>query len=551
MLAGHALAHLLKAEGIPWVTGVSGESFLPFLDGMRAVELPFLWTVHESGATFLASAYARASGRPAVVAVTRGPGAANALIGVHEAWQAGAPMVVIVGQVETGLRGRSVLQEMEFTDVFRSVTKAVHEVTRPDRVAPAVAAALRQACLGRPGPVMVSVAGDHFFGQVPENPPGAAPRFSAPERGVLSQAQASRLIEAIRNARRCLLIAGADFANGRHAERLLAFARATGAAVMGGHAFPDVLASHEPQYLGVSTIRSSGVLRKALEEADLLIALCHRFGDRVTQGFVPLRGRLIAIAPAAEAAWDAYPGIEFLLADPVEALAQLASGPFEQTAAAVARAQWVAGLRRALDAESAALLEEERRNAQGIPFASLLEALDRMLPAASSIVSDAGTFNDWIVRYLPFRDGRTYHGPLSGSMGFGVPAALGVQMARRDPRTVVMTGDGGFLMTGMELATAVRLSLPVTVIVFNNRIWGSIAYHQDRHFPGARFAVDLPDVSFVEIARGLGAEGYRASNVAELAEHLPRALAAKGPALIEVMTDPARPSPVYYEKAHG
>lgn len=547
--AGHALARALKAQGMPWVTGVSGESFLPFIDGLREVGLPFVQTVHESGATFLAVGFARSTGSPALVAVTRGPGVANALIGVHEAQQAGAPMVVIVGQVETSVRGRGVMQEVEVTDIFRSTAKAVHEVTRPERLVPAVCAALRESQLGRPGPVVVSVPSDLFFDLVDETAlptPGVTGRLFA---GPLSGARLDDIARSMSLSRRGLIVAGADFANGRGMTRLAALAEATGFGVVGGHAYPDVLETATPRFLGASTVRSSRILRQALQQSDLIISLGHRLGDRTTQGYSALAGRLIAIDPFPSVGWDEYLNVELVAADPATAVAQLLSqlGSSSNTAAAADRMHWTSASRSGLDAERAAILERERRTASGVPFAFVVEALDRSLVAESSIVSDSGTFSEWIVRFLPFRDGRTYHGPISGAMGFSIGAAIGTQLARGGPRTVAMIGDGGFLMAGLELSTAVRLALPLTVIVFNNQIWGSIALHQDQKFPGKRHGVGLPAVSFAAIARGMGAEAFLASRSSDLESNLSRALHADGPAVLEVMTDPRRPSPAYYE----
>jgi acetolactate synthase I/II/III large subunit len=545
--AGHALARLLQREHVPWVTGVAGESFLPLLDGMREERLPFLQTVHEAGATFLATAYARASGSPAVVAVTRGPGASNALIGVHEAWEANASIVLLVGQIETSMRGRSVLQEMDICDVFRSTVKEVHEVTRPDRVVSSMAAALRQSRMGRPGPVVVSVPSDHFAAQIEESDLRSLPAGLS-TAGVLSETQLRDLTDALSGASRALLIVGAAFANGRAATVLQQFVQTTGIALIGGHVFPDVVDPDVAQFLGASTVRSSTAISAALREADVVLALGHRLGDRVTQGYVSLSGRLIVIDAAPTVGWDEYLGVELLVADPVAVLLQLeARLRHTEPSKRSERIRWVAEKRSQLVSEAKSILEEERRAAAGVPFATVIDAVDCVLPDGSSVVSDAGTFNEWIVRFLPFRKGRTFHGTISGAMGFGVPAAIGVQLAKRDRRTIVFCGDGGFLMTGLELSTAVRLALPITVVVFNNGIWGTVALHQDATFPGNRYAVDLPpQVSFVALAKGMGAEAFLVSRIADLQEVLRHALHVTGPALVEVITDPRWPSPTNY-----
>ncbi|TAM91108.1 thiamine pyrophosphate-binding protein [bacterium] len=548
MLAGHAMAALLHEYDIPWVAGVSGESFLPLLDGMRNESLPFLSTCHESGAAFLAVGYARASGRPGVIAVTRGPGASNALIGVHEASQANVPLVVLVGQLESGFRGRRALQEMEYTDVFRSAAKDVFEVTRPDQAPAAILAALRKAVTEPAGPVVVSIPADHFYGEVDEAAQTRLPQTPA-RHGVLSRAALDTIVAMIQGARRGAIICGADLAGGAAAEALDALAQRSGFGVLGGHAFPDVLPPDHPSWLGCSTIRGPRAVKQLLREADVLLVLGHRLGDRVTQGYLPLTARIAIVQPAPDIGWDEYLAAEFYYADPVAAVAQiserLAQSHDDREAEREARTAWVRSSRHALALEKQEIIAAEAREAGGVPFGAILEILDGALPDDANVVSDAGSFNDWFVRYFPFRAQRRYFGPLSGSMGYALPAAQGVQLALRGTRTVALVGDGAFLMTGLELATAVRLRLPITVVVFKNGIWGSIALHQDARFPGRRFAVDLPQPSFAALAESLGARGFSAQTTEEFSAAM-EAACAGGPSLVEVTTDAVRPSPNSY-----
>ncbi len=547
-LAGHAAARALKAAGVPHVAGVAGESYLPLLDGLRGEGIPFISVGHESGATFLSSAFARVAGRAAVVAVTRGPGASNALIGIHEAAQAGAPVVLVVGQLESGIRGRRALQEMEHAQLFASVAKATFEVSAPEQVAPSLLAALRRAELGRPGPVVVSVPADHFFGAVEREGPAALPeRTPVP---LLAPEAVARIAALVRAARRGLFVTGAAFAGGAHAQLLGRLAERTGFGVVGGHAFPDALDTSDPSWIACSTIRGPAVLKRALQDADVIVLLDHWLGDRVTQGYLPLAATIAAVSAAPEVGWDEYLGASVYAGDPVAAVAQLDEALGGAVEGADARRAWSAGVRVELARARDAILAESRTIGDGaVPFAELLEALDAQLPADVTLVSDAGSFNDWIVRYLPFCRGRRYLGTLSGSMGFGVPAAIGVQLARPEGRAVALVGDGGFLMTGLELATAVRLGLPLTVLLFRNRLWGSIAIHQDRSFPGRRFGVELPDVSFAGIARSLGASGVAVSDRSALGPALAEAFASAGPSLVEIATDPLRPSPSSFERA--
>ncbi|MGH7707500.1 MAG: thiamine pyrophosphate-binding protein, partial [Vulcanimicrobiaceae bacterium] len=344
MLAGHGMAAVLRAHGIPWVAGVSGESFLPLLDGLRRESLPFISTCHEGGAAFLAVGYARASGRPGVVAVTRAPGASNALIGIHEALQANVPLVVIVGQLESRVRGRRALQEMEYTSVLRTTTKDVFEVTRPDQAPDAVLAALRKATTEPAGPVVISIPADHFYGEIDASALPHLPK-SAPTRGTLSNAATGELATFIANARRGVIICGERFAGHRAAEALGRLAERSGFGVLGGHAFPDVLSPEHPQWLGCSTIRGPQAMRKLLGEADAILVLDHRLGDRVTQGYLPFAARIAVVQSAADLGWDEYLNAEFHYADPVDAVQRLTDRLAQIQDAAPACAERIAWVR--------------------------------------------------------------------------------------------------------------------------------------------------------------------------------------------------------------
>jgi acetolactate synthase-1/2/3 large subunit len=356
-------------------------------------------------------------------------------------------------------------------------------------------------------------------------------------------------LEAVADAKRGLFIVGGAFAGGRLAALIGRVATTTGFGVVGGHAFPDALPSEHPQWLGCSTIRGSRALKETLAQADTIVLLDQWLGDRVTQGYLPLGARIVAVTAAPDVGWDEYLSAEILAASPEGALLQLDAGLASQVNGAADRARWVADRRDSLAAERDQILNATTKSTPRgrIPFKAIVEVLDRTLPPDVTLVSDAGSFNDWIMRYLPFRDGRRYLGTLSGSMGFGVPGAIGVQLSGVTKRTVALVGDGGFLMTGLEAATIASLRPPVTIVVFRNDVWGSIALHQDRHFPGQRFGTGLPPVSYAGLAKAMSLPAYTAATEAELHAALQSAFALDGPSLLEVLTDPERPSPSYYE----
>lgn len=551
-MAGHAAAKTLRELQIPWVAGVAGESFLPLLDGLREEEIPFVQTAHEAGAVFAAIGHARASGDVGVVAVTRGPGAANALIGIHEAFQGDTPLVILVGQIESAYRGRGALQEMEFTQVFASAAKATFEVTQPDQLVSSILAATRKAQLGRPGPVIVSIPADHFYAKVERNHVQAVIPRPVATLGELTGASVSQIGDAMLNARKGLIIVGQSFRQHRYADLLANVSEASGFGVLGGHAFLDVMPAEHPLSLGTSTIRSSSWIARALEEADTVVVVDHRLGDRVTQTYSQITGEIIRIASYHDIGWDEYLTAQLFTSDPIVAMQQL----YEALRSSRGndrrlknRVDWITGIKSNLSEEEESVLAEsrsevDRRNI--VPFSALIQELDRLLPDQASVVSDAGSFNDWFTRYLRFPTGREYYGPLSGSMGFALPASIGVQLSHPRSRTVVLVGDGGFLMTGMELSTLSRLGASVTVCVFRNDVWGSIALHQDKVFPGNRFGVELKNPDYAQLSRSFGIPAWKVEAEASLGQALQAALDTSGPSLIEVSTDPHKTAPSCY-----
>jgi acetolactate synthase-1/2/3 large subunit len=554
VLAGVAAAFALQAAGVAWVSGVPGESFLPLLEGLRLSRLPFIATSHESGAVFMASAYSRATGRPSVVSVTRGPGAANALIGIHEAFQANAPVVLIVGQVDSAVRHRGAMQEMEISDVFRSVAKAVVEVTSPERLAPSLLAALRKSALDTPGPIVVSVPKDVFYGEVPATKYDTAMRLGVAGGRLSSEVfehDVDRLLDMIRGAKRGLIVAAAGFAQDDAAVGLSRLARASGFGVIGAHGHPDILPIDDPSWLGCSTIRSPGHVRDTLVDADVIFFFGGSLDDRTTQGYRTMPASTAVVMDCPAVGWDEYLDARLIRADPVRMAERLAARlemepghPGRQQ-----RIEWTIHRRNVgrdmrLDVLAAAADEGLATN-----FPAILDAIDRTLPADCWVVGDAGSCTDWIVHYLPFPSGRRYCGTASGSMGFGVPAAIGLQLARPKSRALVITGDGGFLMSCAEIATLAQLDLPITVVVCANQVQGSIAIHQDRVFPGRRHGVFLPKVSHAGMAEAMGVASTQATSVTELASALATSSRSSSPFLIEVQTDPEALSPIYYEES--
>ncbi|MFW6639812.1 thiamine pyrophosphate-dependent enzyme [Nocardiopsis algeriensis] len=534
--AARAVTEVLAAAGIRRCYTVPGESFLELTDavdrhpGMRLVS-----TRHEGGAGFMAEAEAKLTGVPAVAAATRGPGAANLAVAVHTAHQDSTPMVVFLGQAETDRLGREAFQEVDLTAFYAPITKWSTTVHRADRLAETTARAVRVATAGRPGPVAVAVPGDLFGQRVGRRkafPPAAPPR---PPLGTeVRDRLASWLVRAVRP----VIIAGGGVRGAE--EDLVRVAERFGTGVYAAWRRQDVFPNDHPLHLGHLGLGSPPETLAALEGADAVLVVGCRLSETTTQGYRlpdPARARVaqIDIDPGqVGAVTDLWLGA---VADAGTALRELAGAPvrapFRDWSAA--RRLWV---------ESTAVPEEVAgHSGPGLHPWAVVAAMREVLPRDTVVTNDAGNFASFLHRGWWFRRPRTQLAPTSGAMGYAVPAAVGAKLARPDRTVVAVAGDGGALMTGQELETAVREGAPVTVVVFQNGLYGTIAMHQARELgrlAGTRISGPLDLAGY---ARSLGARGATVHTREELADALAQAVAADLPTLVDVRTDPEVISP--------
>ncbi|MFD0802795.1 thiamine pyrophosphate-dependent enzyme [Streptomonospora algeriensis] len=538
--AAEEVADVLAAAGIRRCYTVPGESFLELADAVEQHgDMRLVSTRHENGAAFMAEAEAKLTGVPAVAAATRGPGAANLAVGVHTARQDSTPMVVFLGQVTSDLLGREAFQEVDLTAFYAPLTKWATTVTRADRLAEVTAQALRVATTGRPGPVAVAVPGDLFGQRVPPDPklPG-----TEPPRPPLGEDDRDRLAEWLVTAERPVIVAGGGTRSAR--EELVACAERYNVGVYTSWRRQDVFPNDHPLYLGHLGLGCPEPVLRTLEEADAVLVVGSRLSEITSQTY-----RL----PTA-----AGPG-------PDSPVAQIDIDPDQVGAVTGVWLGAVADARLALDALAAlpvAAPDRDYGEAHDVwertstapadaathpgglmhPWA-VVEAMRKALPEDSVITNDAGNFAGFLHRGWAYRHPRTQLAPTSGAMGYPVPAAVPASVTAPHRTVVAAAGDGGVLMTGQELETAVRLGLPITVVVFQNGLYGTIAMHQAREL-GRRAGTDISGpLDLASYARGLGALGATATNPVELADALDAALAAELPTLIDVRTDPDVISP--------
>jgi len=527
--AGYAAVEVLARAGVRRFYAVPGESFLEVLDAVeRHPELSLISTRHESGAGFMAEADAKLTGVPAVAMATRGVGASNLAIGVHTAMQDSTPMVVLLGHVESGFLGREAFQEIDLAAFYGPITKWASVVHRADRVVEHIERGLNIATSGRPGPVMIALPEDVGGEDVPFPPQtSAAPR----PRPAPDPEEVRYIANRLGEAQRPVIIVGEGAREAR--DELVAFAQAFNTGVYAAFRRQDVFPNEHPLYLGHLTLATPPETLRALEEADLVLVVGCRMDEVTTQSYELPRSDQVVIRI------DADPG---------------AAAPFERTIVADARSTLSAliariptpGQGRDWGTAHRAYLESSSipagRPAEGIDPAQVVAALRVALPEDALLANDAGNFAGFVHRYWRYNHPRTQLAPANGAMGYGVPAAVAAKLAAPERTVVACCGDGGFLMTGQELETAVRLGAQILVVVFRNGMHGTIAMHQAREL-GRTAGTRIGEVDLASFARSLGAQGYTVEDAEDLGPALEQALASNTAALVDVVTDPDLISP--------
>ncbi len=521
---------LLVAAGVRRAYTVPGESFLPLLDAFdRHPDIALVSTRHESGAAFMAEADAKLTGVPAVVLATRAVGAANAAIGVHTADQDSTPMVVLLGQVESANLGREAFQEVDLPRFYTELTKWSATASAAAEIPALVTRALHLATTGRPGPTMLALPSDLLTADVVDIPSTPDPEAA----GVSLEADAAAIAEALSGARAPVVIAGGGAQGAR--EQLVAVVERFGCGVYAAFRRQDVFPNDHPGYCGVLTIGTAPETLAALREADVVLAVGTRLSEITTQGYRLPRPdqRLLQIDIEPRSIGAVLPIETGMVADAAAALdAVLAHAPRDAPAR-----DWSAAHRAFVQASTPTWSE-----GPGIHPAAVMAALARAFPADTIVANDAGNFSAFAHRYWRFTQPRTQLGPTSGAMGYGVPAAIAAALAAPGREVLALAGDGGFLMSGQELETGVRLGLAFTVVVFRNGLYGTIALHQARDL-GRTAAVAIGDVDVAGLARAYGAAAWCPATLAELDVALAEARTCGRPAVVDVVTDPDVLSP--------
>ena len=536
-IGGHILADQLRIQGVDLAFGVPGESYLALLDGLYDVpEVRFVVCRHEGGAAMMAEAYGKLTGKPGVCMVTRGPGATNASPGLHIGFQDSTPMVLLVGQVGRAMSEREAFQEIDYRRAFGQMAKWVGQIEQADRIPEMISHAFHLATSGRPGPVVLALPEDMLRDPSPAADAAAAQRIQAhpgPEQMVA-------LRELLAGAKRPLVLLGGGGWSARAVTDIRAFVEANELPAAVTFRCQDRIDNGHPNYAGHVGIRIDPRLTRRVQEADLLLVVGARLGEMTTGGYglidIPRpRQTLVHVHPGAEELGRVYQA-EMLINAGMDGFAAAARSlaPVDARAWSGSAAE---AHRHYLDYIQAKPIPGE------LQMGEVMATLNATLPPETIVTNGAGNYSVWPNRFYKYRGYPSQLAPTSGSMGYGVPAAVAAKLVHPERPVVAFAGDGCFLMNGQELATAVALQLNIVVLVVNNGMYGTIRMHQERDYPGRILGTGLVNPDFAALARAYGAEGETVTRTADFAPAFERALASKGPSLLELRIDPEAITP--------
>ena len=535
---GQILVDALKIHGVEIAFGVPGESYLDVLDALRDSGIRFIVNRQEGGAAFMAEAYGKMTGRPGICFVTRGPGAANAAIGVHTAFQDSTPMILFIGQVGRDFADREAFQEIDYRRMYGQMAKWVAQIDRAERIPEYLARAFQVATSGRPGPVVLALPEDMLASMAAV----ADTRRYQPVQASPSAAQIDTLRTMLAAATRPLLLLGGSTWTTEACANVRRFAEVNALPVACAFRFQDLLDNAHPNYIGDVGIGINPKLAARVRQCDLLIAFGPRLGEMTTSGYSLLaapvpRQSLVHIHPDCEELGSVYQASLMINSGAAQAAAMLAAmAPVNSDA-------WRHSVAEA-NAELAAYQQQPPIFKDGgapLDLWQLVQQLMAAVPQDTILTNGAGNYATWAHRFYRYGAMRTQLAPTSGAMGYGVPAGIAAKIV--DPQRTVVTfaGDGEFMMNGQELATAVQYRAGLLIIVFNNSMFGTIRMHQERAYPGRVSGTTLHNPDFAALATAYGAHGEVVETSAQFGPALACALehtrAHQLPALIELRYD--------------
>ncbi|WP_439362025.1 thiamine pyrophosphate-binding protein [Bradyrhizobium sp. DASA03007] len=545
---GEILIDTLRIHGVDTVFCLPGESFLAAIDALAGASDAIRTVVarHEAGAAHMAEAYGKLTGQPGICFVTRGPGASHAAIGVHTASQDSTPMILFIGQVARGMLGREAWQEVEFRQMFGGMAKWVVEIDRADRIPELVSRAFHVAVSGRPGPVVVSLPEDMLAEEaVAEN---ARPYQRAAAHP--SVEQLLRLAEMVEASERPLVLVGGGGWNARACADLATFVETFDLPVAAGFRRQDILDNRHPNYVGHAGLGPSTKLVQRIRSADLIIAIGGRLGETTTSGYtlfeVPRPSQRFVHAHADPNELGRIYQADLLInagmPELAAAIAQLRPQDGSEASGRERRKTWIRAARADFVAE-----QVPGPMPGPVDLGAVMLHLREVLQADAIISNGAGNYAIWVHKFHHYGGFRTQLAPTSGSMGYGLPAAIAAKLVHPQRTAVCFAGDGCFLMSANELATAAQYGLGIIVVVVNNGMYGSIRMHQEKEYPGRVHATALDNPDFAALARAFGGYGELVADTETFASAFARAKAfadeKRKPAVLELRIDPEAITP--------
>lgn len=539
-LGGHILVDQLAVHGVDQVFCVPGESYLAVLDGLHDASIPVTVCRQEGGAAMMADAYGKLQGKPGICMVTRGPGASNAMAGVHIAMQDSTPLILFVGQIARDMREREAFQEMDYRAVFGTQAKWVTEIDQIERIPELISRAFHVATSGRPGPVVIALPEDMLTEY--------AAVADAPHYEVLDSAPTSSQLDDLEShlatAKQPIAILGGSRWDAQAVNQFAAFAQQHQLPVAVQFRRQMLFPTDHPCFVGDVGIGSNPALIDHIKQADLVILVGGRMSEVASQSYslFPIPGprtgqTLVHVHPDANELNRVYRANISINVSPrafAQAVGTLPPSPVTTRSSRLdeMRSLYVRWSDPAAITSPGAL-----------QMGQVMGYLAKQLPPDAIMCNGAGNYATWLHRFHPFVRYGTQLAPTSGSMGYGLPAAVAAKRIDPTKTVVCFAGDGCFMMHGQEFATAVQYDLPIIVIIVDNGMYGTIRMHQEMHYPGRLSATSLKNPDFAAYAKAFGGYGERVQSTEEFAPAFERALASGQPAILHCLLDPEAITP--------
>lgn len=539
--AARLLVDCLVAQGASHIFGVPGESYLSILDALYDTpSIRYVNARQEGGAAMMAEAQAKLTGSVGLCMVTRGPGATNASAGLHVAFQDSTPMVLFIGQVARDQLEREAFQEIDYRRMFGQMAKWVAQIDDPDRIPEYIARAYRTALSGRPGPVVLALPEDMLTEKI--RAPEMLPAQARPADNAPSPAALSELKDLLVKAQRPFLIIGGGGWSPDARDAIATFAEQNGIPVGCSFRCQDYFPNNHPNYAGHVGIGIDATLAKYIKQSDCLIVLGARLGEMTTSGYslidcpIPTQP-LIHIHADPEELGRVFEPALAIASNHISAAAALAdSGTIRKKR----NREWVTMANRNYKDFSTPVAN----NTPGaVQMAAIMQEIDRQSPDDVIYTNGAGNYAIWVHRFLRYKSFRSQLAPTSGSMGYGLPAAIAASLTSPARPVICFTGDGCFQMTSQELATAIQERVNIKILIVNNGLYGTIRMHQERRYPARVSGTNLVNPDFVALAKAMGGWAERVEKTEEFAASFSRLMAHDGPGLIEIITDPEALTP--------